>query len=397
VRPAIRARTGGDRLGDASPLRGTATPATVRVPFGSLDADYRARRSVIDAAIARVLGRGRFILGEEVAAFERALAGRLGAARAVACASGTDAIALALSAAGAGPDDEVLLPANACVPVLAGVRLAGARPRFADVDRETLTLGRAEAGRALTARVRFVLAVHLYGGLADTEGLRALAREKGLVLVEDCAQSLGASTSGGEAGSLGLAAAFSFYPTKNLGAYGDAGAVATNDEGLAGRVERLRQYGWSRRDVSETEGRNSRMDELQAAILLAKLPFLDQDNARRREIARRYDAALASLPLRLLRARSGSTPAPHLYPIRTAARDELARHLAANGIETGIHYPVPLHLQPAWASLGHRPGDFPVSEEACETVLSLPIYPTLSDEQQEAVVSGVRGFFRGTA
>ena len=374
-----------------------ATPATVRVPFGSLEADYRARRTAIDAAIARVLSRGRFILGEEVAAFERALASRLGVGRVVACASGTDAIALALSAAGAGPEDEVLLPANACVPVLAGVRLAGALPRFADVDIDTLTLGREEVERALTPAVRFVLAVHLYGGLADTEGLRALARERGLALVEDCAQSLGASAANGEAGSFGLAAAFSFYPTKNLGAYGDAGAVATNDEELAGRVERLRQYGWSRRDVSETEGRNSRMDEIQAAILLAKLPSLDEDNERRRAIARRYDAGLAGLPVRLLRARGGSVPAPHLYPIRTASRDELARHLAASGVETAVHYPVPLHLQPAWSSLGHRRGDFPVSEEACDTVLSLPIYPTLSDEQQDAVVSGVREFFQGPA
>jgi len=378
-------------------LRETSTPTTVRVPFGSLEGDYRARRAPIDAAIARVLSRGRFILGEEVAAFERALASRLGVARTVACASGTDAIALALSAAGAGPEDEVLLPANACVPVLAGVRLAGARPRFADVDPDSLTLGRDEADRALTPSVRFVLAVHLYGGLADTEGLRALAREKGLALVEDCAQSLGASAAGGETGSFGLAAAFSFYPTKNLGAYGDAGAVATNDEDLAGRVERLRQYGWSRRDVSETEGRNSRMDEIQAAILLAKLPFLDEDNARRRDIARRYDAGLAGLPVRLLRARSGSVPAPHLYPIRTGSRNELAAHLAASGIETAVHYPVPLHLQPAWSSLGHRRGDFPVSEDACDTVLSLPIYATLSDEQQDAVVSGVREFFQRPA
>lgn len=178
-------------------MKGTVTPAILRVPFGSLDADYRARREAIDGAIARVLSRGRFILGEEVATFERELANRLGVARTVACASGTDAIALALSAAGATAEDEVILPANVCVPVLAGLRLAGARPRFADADRETLTLGREEAERALTPRVRFLLAVHLYGGLADTEGLRALAREKGLVFVEDCAQALGASAPGG--------------------------------------------------------------------------------------------------------------------------------------------------------------------------------------------------------
>jgi dTDP-4-amino-4,6-dideoxygalactose transaminase len=371
----------------------SAAPAAVRVPFGALDADYRERREAIDGAISRVLSRGRFILGEEVASFERELAGYLGVARAVACGSGTDAIALALLAAGAGPEDEVLLPANACVPVIAGVRLAGAIPRLSDVDPETLTLGRAEAERSFTPRVRFLLAVHLYGGLADVPGLTALAKETGARLVEDCAQSLGASLDGRRAGSLGIAAALSFYPTKNLGAYGDGGAVATDDPAVAQRVERLRQYGWSRRDFSEVEGRNSRMDELQAAILRAKLPFLEEDNARRREIARRYDESFADLPLRRTAARPGTTPAPHLYPVRTAARDVLARHLAARGVETAIHYPLALHLQPAYAFLGHRRGDFPAAEEACETVLSLPLFARMSDEQVGAVTSGVREFF----
>jgi len=371
----------------------SAAPTAVRVPFGALDADYRERREAIDGAISRVLSRGRFILGEEVASFERELAGYVGVARAVACGSGTDAIALALLSAGAGPDDEVLLPANACVPVIAAVRLAGAIPRLSDVDPATLTLGRAEAERSLTPRVRFLLAVHLYGGLADVTGLAALAKETGARLVEDCAQSLGASADGRRAGSLGVAAAFSFYPTKNLGAYGDGGAVATDDPAIAQKVERLRQYGWSRRDFSEVEGRNSRMDELQAAILRAKLPFLEEDNSRRREIARRYEEAFADLPLGRTAARPGTTPAPHLYTVRTAARDVLARHLAARGVETAIHYPLPLHLQPAYAFLGHRRGDFPVAEEACETVLSLPLFARMSDEQVAAVTSGVREFF----
>ena len=374
-------------------MREAAASAPARVPFGSLDEDYRKRRDAIDSAISRVLAGGRFILGEEVAAFERELAVDLRVSRAVGCASGTDAIALALVAAGAQPEDEVLLPANACVPVIAGVRLAGARPRLADVDRDTLTLGRADAERAAAPRVRFLLAVHLYGGLADVEGLGAFARETGRILVEDCAQSLGASADGRKAGSFGTVAAFSFYPTKNLGAYGDAGAVATDDRELAGSIERLRQYGWSRRDYSEVEGRNSRMDELQAAVLRTKLPLLESDNARRREIAKRYDDAFAELPLAVLRRRPGSLPAPHLYPVRTPARDALARHLSSRGIETAIHYPVPLHLQPAYAFLGHRRGDFPVSEDACQTILSLPMYPTLSDAQVEAVVSGVAEFF----
>jgi dTDP-4-amino-4,6-dideoxygalactose transaminase len=376
-------------------LTDTAAPATVRVPFGRLDADYRARRGPIDAAIARVLSRGRFIAGEEVESFERELASYLDLPEVVACASGTDAIAIALASAGAGPDDEVLLPANACVPVIAGVRLAGARPRLADVDRTTLTLSRADAERELSSRVRFVLAVHLYGGLADVEGLRALARERGLVLVEDCAQSLGATAGGTRSGAFGTAAAFSFYPTKNLGAYGDAGAIATADEAIATRARRVRQYGWSRRDYSEVEGRNSRMDELQAAVLRAKLPSLEADNERRRRIARGYDDAFRELPLTLLRARPGTTPAPHLYAVRTDRRDDLRAHLASRGVETAIHYPVPLHLQPAYAFLGCRRGDFPVSEEASETVLSLPLYPTLSDDQVGAVVSAVSEFFGG--
>jgi dTDP-4-amino-4,6-dideoxygalactose transaminase len=374
-------------------LTDTAAAATARVPFGSLDADYRARRREIDAAIDRVLSRGRFIADIEVESFERELAAYLGLPHVVACASGTDAIAIALAAAGAEPDDEVLLPANACVPVIAGVRLAGARPRLADVDRATLTMSRADAERARGSRVRFLLPVHLYGGLADVEGLPALARERGLVLVEDCAQSLGASAGRSRAGSFGRAAAFSFYPTKNLGAYGDAGAIATADEGVAARARRLRQYGWSRRDYSEIEGRNSRMDELQAAILRAKLPSLESDNDRRRDIARRYDEAFRDLPVTLLAARPGTNHAPHLYAVRTRRRDQLRGHLTARGIETAIHYPLPLHLQPAYAFLGARRGDFPVSEEASETVLSLPLYPTLSDDQIGAVVSAVGEFF----
>jgi dTDP-4-amino-4,6-dideoxygalactose transaminase len=241
--------------------------------------------------------------------------------------------------------------------------------------------------------VKFLLPVHLYGGVADLDGLITLARRHGLVLIEDCAQSHGASWRGRMTGGFGRAAAFSFYPSKNLGAYGDAGAVATSDPLLADRLRQLRQYGWSRRDYAEREGWNSRLDELQAAILSAKLPFLPRENARRREIAERYDESFAALPLVRLGLRADSVPARHLYPVRTDRRDALRDHLAAHGIETGIHYPHPLHLQPAYAFLGHRKGDFPVSEAACERVLSLPIYPALTDAQVEEVSGAVRDFF----
>ena len=244
----------------------TATRASVRVPFGALDADYAGKRLAIDSAIHRVLESGRYLLGDEVRGFEQELSARVGVARVVTCANGTEAIALALAACGARPGDEVLLPANVCVPVIAGARMAGARPLLSDVDPSTLTLGANEVERAWSPGIRFVVVVHLYGGLADLDGLAALSRERGVTLVEDCAQALGATWRRRPAGSFGAAAAFSFYPTKNLGAYGDAGAIATGSNEVAEAALKLAQYGWSRRDVSQVEGWNSRMDELQAAI-----------------------------------------------------------------------------------------------------------------------------------
>jgi dTDP-4-amino-4,6-dideoxygalactose transaminase len=363
------------------------------VAFGALEEDYAQKRPGIDAAVSRVLASGWFILGQEVARFEEEFARWLGVAHVVACANGTEAIALALQAAGAGPEDEVVLPANTCVPTLAGVRLSGARPRLCDVDPETLTMDAASADAAWTPSVRFLLPVHLYGGVADVEGLLALAARRGATVVEDCAQSHGASWGDRMTGSLGRTAAFSFYPTKNLGAYGDGGAVATADAALAERLRQLRQYGWSRRDFAEREGWNSRLDEIQAAILRAKLPVLAAENERRRQIAGRYDAAFEGLPLRRLSVRKGTVPSRHLYPVRVEPRDAFQTHLAARGVETRIHYPVPLHLQPAYAFLGHPRGAFPVAEAACDTVVSLPIYPTLTEPQIKTVIAAVRGFF----
>jgi dTDP-4-amino-4,6-dideoxygalactose transaminase len=371
----------------------TAAGVPVRVAFGDLAADYRAKRAAIDAAVTRVLASGWFILGEEVCRFEEEFAAFLGVRHVVACANGTEAIALALAASGAMAGDEVVIPANTCGPTVAGARMAGLRPALADADPEMLTLDAKAAEAAMTPTTRFLLPIHLYGGVADLDGLSGLAARRGAAVLEDCAQSHGALWKGRATGGFGRAAAFSFYPSKNLGAYGDGGAVVTGDADVAARVRELRQYGWKRRDRSETEGWNSRLDELQAAILRAKLPFLERENARRREIADRYDAAFAGLPVRRLASRNGSVPARHLYPIRTAERDALREHLAAGGIETGVHYPEPIHLQPAYAFLERGPGAFPVAEEASRTILSLPIHPTLSDAQVEAVASAVRSFF----
>ena len=332
--------------------RGTVGAAP-RVAFGALQADYAQKRGAIDAAVSRVLSSGWFILGEEVSRFEEEFAAWLGVEHVVGCANGTEAIALALQAAGARPGDEVLLPANTCVPTLSGVRLAGARARLCDVDPETLTLDASLAERTLTPAVRFLLPVHLYGGVADLAGLTDLASRRGLTVIEDCAQSHGASWNGRMTGGFGAAAAFSFYPTKNLGAYGDGGAVATRDGEIAGRVRQLRQYGWSRRDHAEREGWNSRLDELQAAILRAKLASLAQENARRRRIADRFDAAFRTLPLSLLHVRAGSIPARHLYPVRVERRDAFREHLSARGVETRIHYPIPSTCNPPtrfWAT-----------------------------------------------
>jgi dTDP-4-amino-4,6-dideoxygalactose transaminase len=375
-----------------------STGVAPRVAFGSLREDYAEKRAAIDAAVSRVLSSGWFILGEEVARFEEEFARWLRVEHAVACANGTEAIALALQAAGLRPGDAVMLPANTCVPSLAGVRLAGGMPLLCDVDPETLTMDaeRAEAAwKESESPVRFLLPVHLYGGVADCEGLLALAERRGAALVEDCAQSHGASWRGLATGGIGRTAAFSFYPTKNLGAYGDGGAVTTRDPSIAERLRRLRQYGWSRRDVAATEGWNSRLDELQAAILRVKLATVSEENSRRRRIAERYDSAFAGLPLRLLRSREGTVPARHLYPVRVeeGRRDAFQAFLSERGVETRVHYPVPLHLQPAYAFLGHRRGDFPVSEAACDRVVSLPISPTLTDAQVDTVIGAVREFF----
>jgi len=376
-------------------LTAPAAAGEFRVAFGDLAGDYREKRAAIDAAVARVLARGWFILGEEVRRFEEEFAAALAVRHVVACANGTEAIALALAACGVEPGDEAILPANTCVATLAGVRMAGLRPVLADAEPRTLTLDPEKAERVATRRTRVLLPVHLYGGVADLDACAALASRLGASLVEDCAQSHGARWRGRATGGFGRTAAFSFYPSKNLGAYGDGGAVATDDAGLASRLRELRQYGWTRRDYSEREGWNSRLDEIQAAILRAKLPDLERENGRRREIADRYDAGLRDLPVARLESRPESVPARHLYPIRVPERDGLRAHLAARGIETGVHYPVPLHLHPAYAFLGHRRGDFPVSEEASETLVSLPIHPTLSEAQVDAVVSGVRSYFEG--
>jgi dTDP-4-amino-4,6-dideoxygalactose transaminase len=324
--------------------------------------------------------------GAAVEEFERAWAEYCGAAHAVGVASGTDALELALRAGGVGPGDEVITAANTCVPTVAAIVSAGATPVLADVDPHTRTLDPDSVAAAIGPRTRALVPVHLYGRCADMDALGALAREHGLLVVEDAAQAHGAEVGGRRAGTLGDAAAFSFYPTKNLGALGDAGAVVTDDAALAERARMLRSYGEREQYRSELEGRNSRLDTLQAALLRAKLPHLDRWTARRRAIAAHYAEALAELPLALPDEPDGGVHAFHLYVVRTADRDGLRDALARAGVGTLVHYPRAVHEHPAYAPLRR---ELPVSEALAREVLSLPLYPELADGEVEAVTAAV--------
>jgi dTDP-4-amino-4,6-dideoxygalactose transaminase len=368
------------------------------IPQSDPHAGYLEQRAAIDAAIARVLEGGQYILGREVAEFEAAFARFLGVAEVVGCGSGTDAIELALRACGIGQGDVVFTVAHTAVATVAAVERAGGIPVLIDVEPGTYTMAPRELERALEmplpGRPAAVLPVHIYGQPADLAALGEIARARGLRLIEDCAQSHGALSRGRPAGSFGDAACFSFYPTKNLGALGDGGAVATGDPAIAAGLREIRQYGWHERDISTRRGINSRLDPLQAAILAVKLPRLAADNERRQAIAARYDGGLAGLPLVVPMRRAEASHVFHQYVIRVARRDELREHLRRNGILTGIHYPLPVHRQPAYQGrLAEGPSGLGVSERAAPQILSLPIYPQLPEDAVDRVVEEIRRFF----
>lgn len=351
------------------------------IRFLDLTRDSDDVRAAVAAAVDRVIDSGNYILGEEVASFERELAEYCGARDAVGVASGTDAITIALTALGVGSGDEVVTAANTCVPTVVGIERARATPVLADVDRETATLDPAAVEAALTARTRAIVAVHLYGRPADTRALGELARSRGLLLVEDAAQAHGAPGVGEHADAV----AFSFYPTKNLGALGDAGAVVTNDADVATHARRLRAYGEREPRVSTEPGLNSRLDSLQAAILRAKLPFLDSWNERRRALAATYSMLLADAPVEL--------PDPtdhvfHLYVVRVRERDKVRRALTERRIETAVHYARAVHQHPAYAHL-NVDGRLRMSEQLSAEVLSLPLYPELADSEVERVAEAL--------
>jgi dTDP-4-amino-4,6-dideoxygalactose transaminase len=352
-----------------------ADAAVTRIPVCDLKAQYAARKSELDEAALRVMASGWFIQGQEHAAFEREFAAYCEAEHGVGVANGTDAIRIGLQALGVRPGDDVVTVANVGMPPVAAVREAGATPVFVDVDRQTRNIDPAAIAARITPRTRAVLAVHLYGHPVDVDAIRSVIAPHGIKLLEDCAQAHGARYKGRRVGSRGDAAAFSFYPTKNLGAFGDGGFVATNDPEVADRARLLRGYGWRQRYVSESHGFNSRLDELQAAILRVKLRHLDAANDARRRRAALYDEALKGVTVPLVAP--WAEHVYHLYVVEVDGRDGLRAALHAAGVGTDVHYPLPSHLQPACADLGIGPGVLPVTEALSARVLSLPMYPEL--------------------
>jgi len=379
-----------------------------RIPLVNLKAQYRELKEEIDGALLRTVEEGRFILGEVVEAFEREFAAFCNAGFAVGVANGTEALTMALRACGIGPGDGVVTVPNTFIATAEAISAAGAIPFFVDVDSTTYTIDPAQlelfleqacdtradgrpVHRGRSVPITAVIPVHLYGHPADMDAIGEIARHFGLKVIEDAAQAHGAEYRGRRVGTLGEAACFSFYPGKNLGAYGDAGAVVTCNEEVASRVRLLRDHGRRGKYEHLIEGYNSRLDSIQAAVLRVKLPRLDRWNERRREAARFYDGLLGEdegviCPLGV----PESLHVYHLYVIRVAQRDRLREKLAEEGVSTGIHYPIPLHLQPVYRHMGYREGDFPVTEELSGEVLSLPMYPEIRPDQIRRITSLVR-------
>ena len=352
-------------------------------------AEYEAEREDILAAVDQVARSGRLILGESVRGLERELAAWCGAGHGVGVGSGTDALVLALRGLGTRPGDEVITTSNTAIPTVSAIVTAGGVPRFVDIEPGTYLMDASQLGAAITDRTRCIVPVHLFGQCVDMDRVQAAADGQGIAVLEDCAQSAGAEQAGRRAGAMSAAAAFSFYPTKVLGTYGDGGMVVTSDEALAARVRRLRMYGTDGRYYAEEHGYNSRLDELHAEILRRKLRRLEGYIDRRRALARRYDEALRDSGLELPRTAPGNRHVYYLYVVRHPARDAIIRELAARDIVVNVSYPWPIHTMRAYAHLGYRAGSLPETERAANEILSLPMYPSLRDAEQDRVCSAL--------
>lgn len=361
------------------------------IPQANPGASYLAQKAEIDAAVGRVLSSGWYILGQEVAEFEREFAAFCGVPYAVGVADGTNALLLLMRALDIGPGDEVITTGHTAVATICAIELAGATPVIADIDPDYYTLSPEAVAAAITPRTKAIIAVHIYGQPADMTALQSLADEHGLLLLEDCAQAHGAQYQGQTVGSMGIGGAFSFYPTKNLGAFGDGGAIVTKDEGVYKKLLALRQYGWEERYISSLSGYNSRLDELQAAILRVKLARLGVDNTARQTLADFYNGALEQTGLLLPQVRPGCQHVFHLYVIQVDQREKLMAEMKKRGVGTAIHYPQPNHLQAAYAGrLRTVPEGLPALMAATPRILSLPLYPELTREQALQVITALK-------
>jgi dTDP-4-amino-4,6-dideoxygalactose transaminase len=364
------------------------------VPFVDLKVQYLAIKSEIDAAVLGVLESTQFVLGKEVAAFEELFGAYTATSHVMGVNTGTSALHLALLAAGIGRGDEVITTPFTFIATVSAIDYTGATPVFVDIDPATFTIDPAKIEAAITPRTKAILPVHLYGQPADMDPIMEIARRHGLAVIEDAAQAHGAEYKGRRVGSIGDLGCFSFYPGKNLGAYGEGGAVTTNNPELARTVRVLRDWGAERRYHHDLKGFNYRLEGVQGAVLRVKMKYIEGWTEARRAVAARYDAQLAGSGIR--------TPAPaadrrhvyHIYAVRDAQRDTLQTYLHDHGVSTGIHYPIPVHLQRAFAELGHKEGDFPHSEAASREVLSIPMYPELPQDQQDLVIAALKAWPR---
>jgi dTDP-4-amino-4,6-dideoxygalactose transaminase len=355
-------------------------------------AQYFSYKSEIDTAIQRVIDKGWYVLGDEVKAFEEEFAAYAGVKHAIGVGSGTEAIHLALLACGIGQGDEVLTVSHTAVATIAAIELAGAIPVFVDIDPHFYSIDTSCLERAITAKTKAIIPVHLYGQPADIQNVLEIAQRHKLRVIEDCAQAHGARFENKRVGSFGDFGCFSFYPTKNLGALGDGGMVITNDQGLSDCVRALREYGWQERYVSHIKGMNSRLDEIQAAILRVKLRHLDEDNEKRGAIANIYNKELGATALSLPKRRNRTTHVYHLYVVRSTRRDRLQAFLKEKNIGALIHYPLPVHEQPAYKNRITGCGNLPETERAAREILSLPMFPELSTEDVVSVIKAIQAF-----
>ena len=360
------------------------------VPFVDLQAQYRAIKPEIDEAVLSVLERAQFVLGRDVAEFEELFGSYCGSSHAIGSSSGTSALHLALVAAGIGPGDEVITTPHTFIASVAAIDYCGATPVFVDIDPESFTIDPAGIEAAITERTSAILPVHLYGQMADMDAITAIADRFGLLVIEDAAQAHGAEYRGRRAGSFGHAGCFSFYPGKNLGAYGEGGAVTTGDDAFAARVRTLRDWGAEQKYHHDLKGFNYRLEGIQGAVLRVKMRHIERWTEARRAAAARYDEGLADCCVRTPVQSPNRRHVYHVYAVRTVDRAGLQEHLTAHGVATGIHYPIPVHLQGAFAELGHGPGDFPEVEAAADQVLSLPMFPEITVEQQAHVIDAIR-------